>query len=172
MALEVGTDHLNWASFPSSLHLIETEMEKDLYRYRHLYPATPGQRVRMEVDVKQKNVSEEGRSGIATRAIVNGKGEWIKGLELKIPPGTFDWTKLDTEAELPEGTEAVRLQHLIVGKPEEEPPSEVWFDNLKLYIDEELVHFDKFSDWKPYQIGGVIAVALVGGYATKRAGWW
>jgi len=166
MVTRVESDFLAWTSFPSSLKLIGI----DESAWSPLYDSIPvkGVKLRIEVNVKQRDVLYHQTH--IHMDVWNGK-EWKYIPELTgydrtkavwpIPFGTFNWTKFATEESLPMDAQVVRFK-LVGGYAEKGKPGTVWWDDLRIFQNGELIYENKFSNWKPV---GAVAGAVIGGVA-------
>jgi hypothetical protein len=160
-------DFLNWKSFPSSAKItVAEEVDFNFWPFSNPISVTPGRQLRLEVQVKQENVTNL-HSHIA---ILEWDGKGWKRMYIDpplgapgLPLGTFDWNKFTALTELvPTDVSLIRVA----------PVGGVgitWFDDLKVYQDEKLIFSEDFSNWNPYIGAGVGAGGLgLGSYAATR----
>jgi len=100
MGRKAEYDFLTWTSFPSSLKIVNDDLERGLVGFTTpTLPVTPGT-FRIEVQVKQENVTPVAPPHVGRSAVfcIWYDGEkwhpWEVAFEKReIPGGTFNWTK-------------------------------------------------------------------------------
>jgi len=150
MTKKIEYDFLTWKSFPSSARLFNDEQEGFaiwiLPQARSL-PVTPGSTLRVEANVKQKDVAVGPYPSLIPIDGWNGK-EWSRIVTHHIKLGTFDWLFLTFESKVPSGIITI-TPALFGGAGYKEAPAITWFDDLKIYQDDKLIYANDFSNWTP-----------------------
>ena len=156
-------DFLVWTSFPSSIKFWDIRAKVGIAVWSDWTPAiavAPGNLVKVQVNCKQENVLYS-TSRAETWGWVEAEKRWRKvfGLWVDIPRGTIPKFKTFTsEMKVPEDITAIRVR-VGGGSGSPEAPGITWFDDLKIYQDDELIYSNDFSNWNPYIGAGVGAVA-------------
>jgi hypothetical protein len=120
-----------------ALHVSAAGVEADAIRLWKTVlskPAPPaGRRLRVRAWIKGTDV--ETVAGLNVRAHTSGES-YVAGFastQAQFPlKGTFDWTEVHTELDVPRGTANVQLLAMLVGN------GEVWFDDVSAEVGEEV----------------------------------
>jgi len=152
----VSYDFLVWRSFPSSRRHDYSEGRSG-WLWDHLpavIPVKPGSTITTRVYVKQQDVKYT-QSHIPVW-IWNGE-EWVRWRELlkPLPIGTFDWREFVDTWIVPEEAQAIKIA-LAGGAG-----GVTWWDDLRIYMDGELIYANDFTNWNPY-IGAGLGAVLTG----------
>jgi hypothetical protein len=161
-------DFLNWKSFPSSLKGVCTPEQRRLWVYeRTNLPVQPGKKLHVEMMAKQENVLPALPLHNVSYIIVDAGWERVL-VAIELPNGTYDW-RLFKSAEVTVPSD-VRLVNIRIACGFGTPKGITWFDDLKIYQDNELIYANDFTKWDPY-IGagaGGVGGALAGYLITKN----
>jgi len=177
MVRKTEYDFLTWTSFPSSLKLTNDEKDVVIGAWTPNLPIAKGDKLRVEVDVKQKDVPPEpaphvGKAFIWHR-VWDGKEwaiwAWVPFSEREIP-STPEWTKFSLyNVIVPEGFSAISFAPHLWGSGVPNTPGIAWFDNLKIYKNDVLIYSDDFNNWNPYiGAGAGGAAGALAGYLITR----
>ena len=144
----------NYTSFPSSLKLVN--YKRDAYfwvKAPEKIPVKPG-KVIIEFNAKISNVAGEVPRG----SIYRLSGYSPAGLrtlkDVHIGIGTADWRKFREEITIPADIYAIE------GYPScgwaSDEPAITWFDDLKIYMDDELIYDNYFTALRPGKVVPVV----------------
>ena len=165
MVRKIEYDFLTWTSFPSSIKLLNDEPTGFVgLRILWDYPVKGGETVKVEAMVKGENLSD---SHMYIRWW-DGRNWRDAGVEW-LPKGTFDWRKFTMTRTI--GTPARLLRISIAGgRGLAGKLGITWVDDVKVWINGELIYANDFSCWNPY-IGagiGALATAVPAYLATRK----
>jgi len=155
----ISYDFLTWKSFPSSLKIRKGPTGMERWDTGRMIAVNPGDVVTYEVKVKGTNV---GRFSFMQ---VYPKEPWkFKHQFINLPHGIYEWTMI-SQTTLPAGTDVespIGIQLVAGNAYDGVNDVEVWFDDLKVYVNDRLVYENTFDNWLPYIIGGGGIVTVVG----------
>lgn len=164
LELEVSTDFLSYTSFPNSVKCVNRDVDHRTRIFSPDIPVMPGSLVRAEVKARTENVSTPRDLGswISIMGSPDGKNWIYMGAGFTVPqvPGTWgtrDWMQFKFEMKIPADILFLRCHFACA-------PGITWFDDLKIFQDDELIYSNDFSNWTPL-IGTGIG-ACVGGAAA------
>ena len=170
---KIEYDFLIWRSFPSSIKLINDEPERYVYAPWGLVaeniPVMSGATLKIECQVKQENVIY-GYSHLPIHGFDGKEWKWIK--EVRIPKGTFDWSTQSLTISVPSGITLIRVT-LAGGAGTPASLGITWFDDLKVYMDDELVYDNYFTALRPGKVVPVIWTPperIIGAYQRRKQG--
>jgi len=153
-------DFLTWTSFPSSIKLVndESPQNKPFYKIAEGIPVKPHATLKAIYKGKTENSTEPpGGGNFVMVRLLDAAGRYVTHKVAWIGYGTIDWK--DVQAVVTAPSEAAVMEVYIAGaggRPE--MPAITWFDDLKIYQDDEFIYENKFSNWKPYILAGIIAI--------------
>jgi len=165
-------DFSTWTSFPSSLKLVGVDRQVGVRAFTNV-SVTPGSKLRITLNAKQKDVVSEYRSNLAVYAVLpNGELRWLHWIPL--PRGTFDWKpfsfKEPEEKTIPPDAEVI-LGTLWTGYGTPEAPGITWFDDLRVYQDDVLIYDNYFSAIRPGKIVPVkqqLPEVIIGAWQRRK----
>jgi len=147
-------DFLHWTSFPSSLKFWDIRARSGIAIWSDWSPpisVMPGQRVRIEFYAKQENV-QYSTSRAETYGYVSETGEWrpVYRYWVAIPRRTipyfqkFSSSDVHPDNVVPPDVTAIRVR-VGGGSGSPEAPGITWFDDLRIYLNDELIYEEYFS---------------------------
>ena len=137
-----GYDFLTWTSFPSSGKITHYDPtgEAEWWGVWRNIPITPGETLRFEINVKQKDVT--------SRVRPSHLGFWWSGEyggDIRFPLGTFDWRTFTLEKVVPDGKTLLTFTIAGGSGPSKDTPGITWFDDLRIFMDDKLIYDNYFS---------------------------
>lgn len=160
MVRKTEYDFLNYTSFPSSMKAINDEEKFVPINLLYDYPVEGGDTVKVSAMVKGENIDE---SHIAVRYFDGETWRNAPKTPIFLPKGNYDWREITLETAVDTPAQMLRVT-VYGGQGPGTQPSTTWVDDAEVYVNDELVKAESFSNWTPYLVGGTI----VGGVAGAR----
>jgi len=125
----------------------------------------PNSNVTIKVWAKQENaLNTEYKSVVSLKGWDGETYRWIPPGGIGLPIGTFDWQEFEIKFPIPDDIIGIILRTAVGGGLSPETPCIIWYDDLRIYMDDALIYENDFSDWAPV-IGaglGMITLGYVG----------
>jgi len=157
MVKKAEVDFLNWASFPSSLKLVNDEATWFVPIISLWIPVKPGSKI----DVKVKAKSERNAPIDSTLSFLWARNVLLKDvLRIHFPSGAFQWSTFKGSFVVASDVDKIQAGFMV-------SPSLLWVDDLRIYQDGVLIYEDKFTGW-----GSLISIPapIVAGLGVVRFG--
>jgi len=165
-------DFRNWKSFPSSLKLQSDLPDWWFSPVIAEIKVTPGSELTSRIFARQENVTTVRSSGVAIHGWDGIKETYIAA-DIVVPHGDHpEWIPLERTVTIPPEITALRIKPWIGSTLGPEAPGTIWYDDLEVYQNGELIYKNKFSNWKPYITGLGAVVGGTIGFVLPVTGAW
>jgi len=171
MPIRESYDFLQWTSFPSSLRVSNDEGINIRFRSRQFIPVKTPATIRIEGNIKVENGSITEPAWIAVVGW-NAAGREVARFGTG---GTVsqNWVKMEASRDMPTGIANIELRMVCAGSGTKGKVATTWFDDLKIYQDDELIYDNYFTALRPGRVVPVIWTPperIIGAYQRWKQG--